>query len=592
MRSAILICAAALVVSCKAAPPSRDIAIAGWRAGDQREYDLALSVDARIAGTPLTQFALRGRWIVTAVDVSAERALLLAELRHGALHTEHAALQPEYSALERELAAPFFFAMQPDGTLGDAYVDMRTPAIIVGIWRTLGASLQFASDPADEWTAEEVDATGRYIARYRRGSSPGSYDKQKLRYVEVATLPASRGRLSQFPITSEIVDASATLLVDKHHRLERLTTHERVRTTAEATSIEWESKLALSRVAQHVVSPPASWKEQVASRRRYAPDHAFADTAGRQQRDAELAGDRELADVLAEIDAAKTTDDGAKTNTFTAVRAILRVRPAAIAEARALIDSDSRHAALLIDALGAAGTADAQDALRSLLVRSRLSDRHGKRLAIALSRSPDPQPQSMQALVRLLDDPALGAQATYGIGTMARRFAAADKTDEANTAIAILRDRAQTAPSALKLIIALRGIANSGATVLYPVAERYFDHEDDGVRAAAVEALQLMAGARVDLAIADRIAHASDSSVRLAAARAARLRDPTRKLQQAVETRVRVEPDHHVRLGLVRVLAAWAPRHPQLHPTLAWVAEHDAQDVLRREAHQAQPLTH
>lgn len=585
MRSSAFILAGAALACCRSTPPRDNHVVAGWRTGDQRAFDVALSVDAHMASSPVTQFALHGRWVVTAVEVTADRALLLAELRDAALGTEHASLQAEYTALDRELAAPFVFAIRDDGTIGDAYLDARTPALIVGIWRTLGSSLQLARGTSAEWTAEEFDATGRYLARYRPGPSPGSYEKRKLRYIALSTARDTRTRMLTVPITTEIVDDAATLHVDVDGDLDRVASHELVRTHAELLPIEWESTLSLARVSEQVVPPPANWKQLVANRERYAPDRAFADSANTLRRDAALLGDRQLADILAELEAANT-GDRARANAFAALRAALRIRPGAIEQSRALIDDDSRSTPLLIDALGAAGTADAQRLLRHLLARSRPGAAYTKLAAIALSRTPDPEVESMRTLASLLDDRALGTQATYGVGTMARRFGEAGKDDAANAAIAILRDRAAAAHSALETIIALRGIANSGAAALYPVAERFFDDNDDGVRAAAVEALELMDDPRVDAAIADRIERDPSSSVRLAAARAARLRDPSPVLRDLVEARIRVDSDPHVRLGLVRVLAAWAPRSEHVATALSWVAEHDAEEAVRREAQQ------
>jgi hypothetical protein len=603
---ALLLAGFALALSCTSSRSALDRRVgdpvAGWRTGDQRAYEVSLAMHATIAGAPVTQFELRARWVVTALDVGDERAVLRAELEGGTLRTEHGALQAEYAALERELGAPFVFAVQRDGRLGDAYLESRTPAIVVGIWRTLAASLQFVrAEPAagGEWTVDELDTTGRYVARYRPSDAPRRYTKDKLRYLEVVTGGGGPQR-SQISVSAEVVDAAATLELDDRDGIAAVEMRERTRTALPGMApIEWASTLSLTLRTVHVVAPATDWKRLLESRERYAPDRAFADRPNTQQRDEALIRGRRLDDLLAEVESLAASPPGsavaadgdaherARGEAFAALRAALRSQPGAVGRALALIEADPARAPALIDGLGGAGTAEAQQALRELLASKRLDPAITKLAAIALSRSPDPRAESMRALAALLEDPWLGAQAAYGLGTMARRLRLAGKLDDADAAVAILRERLDRAPSALRTIIALRGIANSGAAAMFSSIEPLFDHADDGVRAAATEALQLMDDPRVDPALAHRIEHDPRSSVRLAAARAARLRDPSPALRDFVQARVRAEPDDHVRLGLVRVLAAWLPTHREVAPTLSWVGEHDAQEAVRREARQA-----
>lgn len=86
------------------------------------------------------------------------------------------------------IEAPFFVAVDEGGSsirlAFSKEVSQAARQLLVG----LAGALVFspAPDASDEWTTEEVDATGNFLARYRRDRSTGTITKEKLHYLRDA----------------------------------------------------------------------------------------------------------------------------------------------------------------------------------------------------------------------------------------------------------------------------------------------------------------------------------------------------------------------------------------------------------------------
>jgi len=268
---------------------------------------------------------------------------------------------------------------------------------------------------------------------------------------------------------------------------------------------------------------------------------------------------------------------------FGALQALIRTQKPTIARLMLLIASADPLAPVLLDALSASGSADAQRTLVELLDKGKLDAQRQKMVVISLSRSQHPTPSTTAKLIRLLDDPNAQTQAMYGLGTCIRRLRSDGETAHARRLLDVILTRLKAADSGLPRVTALRALANSGDEQAFPAIQPLLASADDEVRAAAVESLQLVNLAQADTALAQALTDPS-RAVRLAATRAALVHRPAPPIRDAAIHAAVRDDNPHVRLGAVRVLATWLPAHRELASVLQKVAQSESESEIRQLA--------
>jgi HEAT repeat protein len=268
---------------------------------------------------------------------------------------------------------------------------------------------------------------------------------------------------------------------------------------------------------------------------------------------------------------------------FTALAALIRRDGSGIAAvvARARKD-DVGHRYL--DALADAGTPDAQRALIALVQDGGTPAKLRAQAARSLARVDRPTGEQVALLHSLVDHPKLEEHGLYGLGTAARRTREAGDVAKAREIAATLASLLGRANTAARRIRVLRAIANSADPSLLAVGLPFLEHEDFGVREAAVYAVRLMNAPEVDGLLAARLAQDPHASVRSAAATAMSARAPTAALAGALTAAALGDRDPHVRNRAIRVMSAWLDDLPQLSAALAEVAEADPEPKLRAQA--------
>ena len=573
----------------------------GWRVGDRRSYTLDLTSDARVGSEPVTQFRLQARVALTALEASPARVLVHAELRDAKLGTDLAPLRAEYAALESKLAPAFLFDLGPGGAVQSYYFTDDPSGLIIGIRQSLGAAMRVErrAGAGASWVVEEQDATGRYEAEYKPGAQPNVLGKRKLRYLSLSGAPLT-------PVAQQVdllprVDQSETRIeLGDDGVINAVNSEERVRSGGGAMMpLESTTRLALraagvERVAADKLPSPAALLQ--AARRyelgkpwrpsRESPKLDEARIAGRSLDDV-VAAAREMRAAPAPADKpAQEARERRRADLYVALEALIRSRPATVTTLLARIRSGDELASLFIDALGSSGAPAGQKALADLLREQKLPGDQLRFAAIALSRTPRPTEAATAGLAALLDTRGLRVQAMYGLGTAVRRLREAGDERRAKQTLDIILGRLRNAKGS-ELVTALRAIANSGHEDAFPLVEPHLKADDDEVRAAAVESLQLIKLDRADAEIARALVDDKSHRVRLAAGRAARLRQPTPALEAAVAKTARDDANPNVRLGALRVLTAWLHVQPSLRAVVEQIAEQETQQAIRAEARAA-----
>ena len=242
-----------------------------------------------------------------------------------------------------------------------------------------------------------------------------------------------------------------------------------------------------------------------------------------------------------------TENDRARLESFSAMAALMRQDASALPKAVAKVRAGSPVDGPLLDAIGSAGTADAQHALAELASDTALATVLRQSAAMSLIRVKEPIAANVSVLRALSSNPLLREYAVYGLGTASRRLRAAGQETPAGEATAALLSLLAAAPDDDSRMIVLRGISNSADVRTLPHVKPFLSHAAHGVRHAAIDALRLMQSPDADAWLAERLLQDVNVSVQAAAIAAAAGRAPsgrmaTRSPKPACAARTRCAP--------------------------------------------------
>jgi HEAT repeat protein len=175
----------------------------------------------------------------------------------------------------------------------------------------------------------------------------------------------------------------------------------------------------------------------------------------------------------------------------------------------------------------------------------------------------------------------------YGLGTSVRHLREHGDEKLAGQVLDLILARLASAKGTIQLVTALRAVANSGHEAAFAAVKPFLTANDDEVRAAAVEALQVMKLPEANTVLSDSIVHDRAVGVRLAGLRAAYVHEISPGLTQAVVTAAHADVEPHVRLSALQLLIAWLPSQPNLRAEVQRVGLEDKEQDIRHTASEA-----
>jgi HEAT repeat protein len=576
--------------------------VPAWRVGDRRVYATVLTSSAHVNDAPLTEFTVSGELQLTAVERNDERVLLHGLLRKPKFKTQLTDKKAEFDELAPALASPFLVELGPSGVIRRLHFSDHPSGLVIGIRRMLAAALQGQSRaPLSAWDTTEYDAMGPYVAHYEAGEA-GKLHKSKLRYFPLVAQGDTHA-MRALALTPEVRSSGGTVELNAEGLPEAVQWSETVLAGLDSTvPITNDASLTLTAIERTLVPKAGlpAYEDLLQHGTIVDPEHPWLPPFETRSDEARIAH-RTLDQVLDKIrelshvpepsaDADKQALQNQKAEVFEALQALVRRKPDTIPRLVTLIHADDPIEGTLIDALGASGSADAQAALVRLIQSDKLSPVLQKSATISLSRSDRPSKQSVAGLEALLEVPTLHVQAMYGLGTSVRHLREAGDEKLARRVLDLIIARLDNAKGTVEQVTALRAIANSGHDAAFPKLQPLLKSPNDEVRAAAVEALQVMNVPQAGGLLADSILHDQAVSVRLAGLRAALVHASSPGLTQAVVSAAHADPEPHVRLGALQLLIAWLPMQPKLRAEIERIEREDKEQDIRRAA--AESLAH
>lgn len=565
--------------------------------GRRQPYRVEVRTDLAVTGDDHpVRLELQGVLQVEAhTEVDPVRlALVLEQVKLTAPGQPGADTSRAVATLERPVLASF-----EAGRVKELRAAPDPDPLAAGLIRTVVAGLQLGASEygAEGWTAIEQDAAGEYDVEYRV-ESPGRYRTRKTRYHGVAR-PAGGALPIGVDLTPQIVSSRGSLEVEAgvlHRREWRDELRAMLGAGADARST---TELRLERAGPATpVKELARWEELTAilvplgeRGRRTGPhlDFDVARTAGTtfaqtlQELEALASGPRGATPLTEEQKGQALRQEG---RLVSALAAFLRQDDARVGVVTARVRAGSPTARRLLEALGAAGTPRAQEALAGLALDPKQAVATRELAAHSLVRSQRPTEASVRALESMLADDRLRQYGLLGLGTYCRELRAGGDPATADAIARRLGDALAAATSRTDRVLALRAVANSGHEALLERVRPLLADADPTLRGAAVEALRLMKVPEVDPLITAALGDAR-ASVRRAALNAAEVREPTSALLAAVSQAARASADAGTRKDAVLLLERWLPAHPELRTTLQQIAASEADGTVRQLAERA-----
>lgn len=549
--------------------------------GTWRRYALHLSASAELEpdseqGARRLGLDVRGVWRATLVEHTADRRTYELRLESPEVSLPGAATAPGgEDALAEALAAPHFAVIGGDGRLVDLWVPPATDGAVWRLWYSMASAAQFARQPRDrgEWTSEELDPAGEYLAEYRR-VGPGHYEKRKLRYLRVRTDDGWAER-----------DAAA-LGLDGVLRIE--TADGDWPRSVHGVELAWtEGDDALVRVRARteidLSFSDSGHDDEAAERLADARGHFYrGDVAPAAGRAADAAPAASFAELTAIFESG-TVEASLLVERFAATFA---ADPGAPAEAVAWLadNPDADPTGALAAALGAAGTPAAQDALIALATDASVSDRHASDALLELGRTREPTEASVATLLAAMehDSRERSSTATLALGNAADALFG-PRPDRAAELVAELSARLDRSTDQAEAVTLLAALGNTAAAeALAPIAAR-LEAPQPALRSAAAEALRLIPGDQVEGLLAGVLAGDEHPGVRARAAYALGYR-PFDLGFAPLATAARSDTAPAVRAEAVTSIAGAGDGDAEASAVLAWVAANDADANVRRTA--------
>jgi len=297
-------------------------------------------------------------------------------------------------------------------------------------------------------------------------------------------------------------------------------------------------------------------------------------------------GGRRLADVSRELAQARADTDtksgrAQRTRSFVAAAALLRRDRSAVSEAVRTIRAGGTESSFFVNALGAAGTIEATNALTSLLQNEREPSAM-RDILRALGNAEHPSGAALSAMTDHFTDHQVGGFARLMTGAMAHSSARSEPA-VASAAGEALLNALQGEQNPLLIADTLRALGNSGDPRAVAVAAHYIHDPNPMLRSAAAQAVRRVSSSEADALLVE-VAADAESSVRDSAMNAALDRLPSVALSGTVEQLARRDLDPSVRRDAVRVLVEWQRDSESARDTLMWVAANEPNDKLRQVA--------
>jgi hypothetical protein len=543
---------------------------------DVHVYEISLGTHLRAKAGTIAQFDLRGLLKLHRLPSEDPRISKFEALLDDARLTSEQATAEARALMQdarSDFAKPMVLEIGTSGAIDTVLEDEDAVSQARSMLKSIIATMQVVTPPeayGREWTSSESDTSGTYRAKYFDADDGRSLRKQKLEYASLAasgntslrassTLTVSSSSVAfQFAASGHTQSLrSKESLVASGQFVDGIATD----TTLNANYLRAEKKRDLSS-GQARERLTKSTMPKLVKRADFSPESDRVKIAGRSF-DALLAEAEKLPRGKDLQTASEEVQRKSRQN-FVGMAALFRSSPAAVEEALDAVaehgtEADSR----VWNALAAAGSASAQDALRKIIEMPEWDMTQRRSQMIGLSMVHRPTTDTVDFLLARSDDPEQGEQARYGVGT-AIHFMAESNPELADKYFTKLTSNLNGIKDPSIAAQVLRAVGNSESPRGYEVAKTFFEAADPQLRGAAAQAIRLVKSPEAAAALSV-LAQDPDTGVRTDAVSALADVGPTDANVLLLQQIARTDASPFLRRQAISVLAQLANQRPELN---------------------------
>lgn len=555
--------------------------------GDQSRWSLDFCARMEQSSAKPIEIRMLGEWTSTITAVRTGE--YDAQLQLANINFKGPAIKPvpesPLADLRTRLARPFWATFRTDGELVSMHFFRDEAPSDRNLLQMIATELQIVRSSTSRtfWTTQERDGAGEYSALYVM-PAPDRILKRKLKYVYTdgvagAPVDAVHVSIERSDITFRLAPDGAVEQIDGAERVRMELSQNQSAQLAAVTEFH-AGNLRLGRASG-----------LIGSLERESPNviHSAIVT---QKPSAEIAraeaDDRLLKGYTTEVILASAFGKDASTTSADRLTALFRRRPGATSAVIAMLEKDGPKRSVT-NALGAAGSPSAIDALNGLAHNSALSENLRVDAILAFVQMPHPTIEAMRVTGDLMDDPnpsiRSAARMMSGALSHAGRPEHVAEAEAIDASLIALYRSARDTHEKTELLGAL---GNSSGPLVVPVIEEALHESTVPIRSAAARGLRLAPGPDADHILATVINSDSDATVRADAVFATRFRHPLpASLADALMHAASYDTANYVRSDAIAVLRQNPTASPQIPETLDRIAQFDADAGIRRQAKEA-----
>ncbi len=482
----------------------------------------------------------------------------------------------------------------PDGHVVSMRAPGAAPALAFSFARALLAGLQVTLPPrrVPAWNARELDTNGGYVATYAivgdRAPVTGVLALKKTKRPARASASAATVSDSEQGAWSALAsgESRTTGATEIDFDLDRgamkeLASEETVESTLGALQVATtKTKLDAERTAERTLDAPslAALLASIAALRAAEP----APLSARSSMDVEQTktnaskhwlGTTTLPELVAALRASEgRTHDERHFDLFLKLHGLTYLHPdacARVAQLLAPLDPSGSSFQVVLAALGATGSKEAQAALIAALHVPSSSTQAKKQVIATLGMMPVPGEDAEAALRSVRDargasaTPELAATASMSLGIMARSLA----TRAPQRASAIVDEALAKAfadeHDEPRLLLDLAILGNTGSPRILHDVLRWTHATSAEQRGQAAFALRLVRADEAEARLLEIVAADEDAALRSRTATALSYRDATARSLEVQRARASADPDPGVRAALLGNLFAMRELYPE-----------------------------
>lgn len=573
--------------------PSAQLARVEWPVGERLRYALEQGATIKAASGELVfQFSMRGTLEIAALDEESLRVAFAPAPGSLTLKQAHGSVDAgSLDLILKELGSPFFLRTSPDVTVSPVFAEHVSP-FTAQLWRSLVSAWALRTQPdadVSSWSAQEPGPIGTCSFEYRLESA--NHVTKHAASCAPTTLagdvPAIVPKYERLSLTRDFVLQGSVI-----ERLE-IEDHMTTEPMDMVGSLSTDGSLVLQLQGRERLTDTQAmvWQTE-RDALPSAQDQERQEMASREEMlDRQRLGGRDVPGILAQMLAAmKHLDDVAKRRgaerAYVALVAALRLEPEKHLPAlREHIERSGPLTEALVSSLQDSGTVPAQKLLAELLQNQTFAPATRNALARGLALVSAPSEISVKALGALKNDPVVGRQATYGLGSNAFKLKRSNP-ELANEVTRNLLDELKSSPGTDRQSELLTALGNAGSPEALPALKSAAQDPSVTIRAAAAQGLRRIETAE-SYSLLTVLAGDASANVRRSAIDALSEGAPSEQSAAIIGNAATTDQDFRVRSLSVQAAVRWLRDVPSLAGVLRAVASSDENADLREMADDA-----